>query len=595
MSNMSNMKTIITPTPEDLDPRRQAMHLYWQGFRIARIAEILGEKAQTIYSWKRRDEWEKISPLDQMQITTASRYTQLILKDPKEPIDFKEIDLLARQLERQAKIGKYAETGRESDLDPSIIERASKGGKAAASAPKNVFSESQVEKLKEIFFSQLFDYQKGWYDAGDNRIRNFLKSRQIGATFYFAREALIDALTTGRNQAFVSASKAQAHVFKTYIQAFAREVDVELKGSPIILPNNAELHFLGTNAKTAQGRPANLYFDEYFWIHDFMNLRRAASGMASQKKYRQTYFSTPSSIAHPAYEFWKGTAYNKGKARKNWVDIDVSHQSLKNGRLCEDSQYRQIVNIEDALRGGCDLFDLDYLRRENSDEDFDNLFMCNFIDDAASVFPFEWMFACMVDSWTVWKDFKPFDIRPFGNRPVWVGYDPADSGDSAGLVVIAPPTLPGGKFRIIERLQFRGNNFKEQAEKIQTITNTYNVEYLAIDHTGLGRAVGQLVQEFYPAVTLLNYSLEQKRDLVLKSIDIIKGRRLEFDTGLQDVAKSFMSIKKTMTASGNHYTYTTSRTDDTGHGDIAWATMMAMFNEPWAGIEQNNSSIMEIC
>jgi uncharacterized protein YjcR len=51
-----------------------------------------------------------------------------------------------------------------------------------------------------------------------------LKSRQIGATYYFAREALLDALKTGRNQIFLSASKAQAHQFKNYMQAFVSEV-----------------------------------------------------------------------------------------------------------------------------------------------------------------------------------------------------------------------------------------------------------------------------------------------------------------------------------------------------------------------------------
>jgi len=43
-----------------------------------------------------------------------------------------------------------------------------------------------------------------------------LNSRQIGATWYFAREALLDAIAAGRNQIFVSASKARAHVLKQY-------------------------------------------------------------------------------------------------------------------------------------------------------------------------------------------------------------------------------------------------------------------------------------------------------------------------------------------------------------------------------------------
>ncbi|MCV5862764.1 oxidoreductase, partial [Escherichia coli] len=94
-----------TLTPEDLDPRRQAMLLYFQGYRVARIAEMLGEKVATVHSWKKRDKWGDYGPLDQMQLTTAARYCQLIMKEHKEGKDFKEIDLLARQSERHARIG----------------------------------------------------------------------------------------------------------------------------------------------------------------------------------------------------------------------------------------------------------------------------------------------------------------------------------------------------------------------------------------------------------------------------------------------------------------------------------------------------------
>ena len=64
-----------------------------------------------------------------------------------------------------------------------------------------------------------------------------------------------------------------------------------------VLPNGAELFFLGTNARTAQGYHGNFYFDEFFWTYKFQELNKVASGMAMQKQYRRTYFSTPSSIA----------------------------------------------------------------------------------------------------------------------------------------------------------------------------------------------------------------------------------------------------------------------------------------------------------
>ncbi|MCV5596962.1 terminase family protein, partial [Escherichia coli] len=175
----------------------------------------------------------------------------------------------------------------EADLNPNVANR-NKGPRRQPE--KNVFTDEQIEKLEEIFHSSMFNYQRHWWEAGKtNRIRNLLKSRQIGATFYFAREALIDALLTGRNQIFLSASKAQAHVFKQYIIDFAKEVEVELKGDPMVLPNGSTLYFLGTNARTAQSYHGNLYLDEYFWIPKFQELRKVASGMAIHKKWRQTY------------------------------------------------------------------------------------------------------------------------------------------------------------------------------------------------------------------------------------------------------------------------------------------------------------------
>src|SRR5690349_11870015 len=67
-------------------------------------------------------------------------------------------------------------------------------------------------------------------------------------------------------------------------------------------------------------------------------------------------------------------------------------------------------------------------------------------------------------------DFSPLLLRPFGYREVWVGYDPALTGDSAGLVVVAPPQVEGGLFRVLERHQCRGNDFEEQAEAIKQVT-----------------------------------------------------------------------------------------------------------------------------
>lgn len=202
---------------------------------------------------------------------------------------------------------------------------------------------------------------------------------------------------------------------------------------------------------------------------------------------------------------------------------------------------------------------------------------------------------CMVDSWVEWgEDYKPFAARPFGDRAVWIGYDPAETGDSAGMVVVAPPMVPGGKFRVLERHQFRGMDFAAQAEAIRQVTRRYWVTYIGVDITGLGSGVAQLVRQFFPNVTTFSYSPEVKTRLVLKAYDVIKNGRLEFDAGWTDVASSLMAIRKTITASGRQFTYTAGRNDETGHADLAWALFHALHNEPLEGQTAANTGIMEI-
>lgn len=508
--------------------RRTARHLYWQGWRISSIAQLLGLPRTTVHGWKDAEQWDKAQPIERVEGALEARLVQLIGKECKTGGDFKEIDLLGRQVERLARVHKYQATGKEADLNPNIDRR----NEAPKKKPKrNVFDDEQTAKLLDAF-----------------RITQF------------AFEACGVALT----------------------------------GDPIVLSNGAQIHFLGTNARTAQGYHGNFYFDEFFWTHRFEELNKVASGMAMHKQWRKTYFSTPSSIQHEAYAYWSGDRFNKRRAKADRIALDLSHARVASGFTGEDKVWRNIVTILDALEGGCDLFDIDELRLEYNADEFENLLMCGFIDDTQSVFPMSEMQACMVDSWVDWGDYKPFTARPFGYRPVWVGYDPSHTGDSAGLVVLAPPEKPGGTFRVLERLQWRGLDFEAQAEAIRQITLRYNVTFIGIDTTGLGQGVFQLVTKFYPAAKALNYSLDVKTRLVLKAKSVISKKRLQFDAGWVDLAHAFLAIRKTLTASGRNITFEAGRTDETGHADLAWACMHALDNEPLEGLTAANRGFMEI-
>ena len=566
-------------TAEDLSTK--AKSLYWQAFSITQISKEIGVSINTIYSWRRRYEWDKATPMQRVQDRTHVRYLRLVEKDDKTPKDFKEIDLLARQLDRFER-----------------HERRDQEKEKKAKTPKNHFTEEQITQLRALVFDSLYEHQKRWFKQWNRRNRFILKSRQIGATWYFAREALLRALETGNNQIFLSASRAQAFQFKRFIQKLAREIGVELKGGDAIeLSNGAILYFLGTSAATAQSYTGDLYLDEAFWISNFIKLRSVAAGMATQKGLRRTYFSTPSSEEHEAYPFWTGDQFNESRRPSDRVDIDTSYKALKNGKLCGDNIWRQIVTLEDAMKLGFDLVDIDEIRSENSLDEYATLYGCTFVKAGELALNYNANQGCGVHGYMpdAWPDWNPFAPRPLGNRPVWVSYDPNGSsgkGDSAGLIVLAPPAVPGGKFRAVERHQLRGMEYEEQAKFIKEITTRYNVQHIAIDGTGIGDAVYQLVIKFFPQAVKYNYSPVLKRSMVLKMLMVIRAGRFEFDAGMMDLAQSFMTVRKV--TAGGVITYQSDRARGSNHGDLAWATMQGIYNEPiGAEVTGDNGSFVE--
>lgn len=560
--------------------RRDARGLYWQGWRLSHISEHLNIPRGTLHGWLKAEKWNEAKPVERVEATLEARLVSLIAKDQKTGGDYKEIDLLGRQMERLARIGKYEKTGREVDLNPNIERRNAGPKKAPVSA--NSFTDEEIENMRSAFFESLYPHQRVWWDNRNHRSRGILKSRQIGATHYFSLEAFFDALETDRNQIFLSASKKQAFQFKTYINKFIYPiVGKTLKGETVKLGNNnAELIFLGTNARTAQSYSGNFYCDEFFWIANFKELFKVARAMATHKHLRKTYFSTPSSINHEAYEFWSAAHLKKGHRGAPPLEMDISHARLAHGCMCEDHVWRQIVTVRDAIDSGFDRIDLNDVLNDYSEEEFDNLYMCGFIDDSHSLFPMAILQPCMVDSWEVWSDFKPFTQRPLGYEPVWIGYDPSHTGDSAGLVIVAPPSSSYGKFRVLHVEQYKGSDFEAQAKAIKQFTEKYNVTNISIDTTGMGQGVYQLVQKFFPHVQGINYSVESKTRLVMKAQQVIRSHRLEFDRGDKDLAMHLLAIKRELTSSGRNVTYSAGRSGSTGHADLGWSLMNALSNEP---------------
>lgn len=568
--------------------REAAKKLYLRGVPPKEIAAQLNLNSERIiYTWAEKFGWALLLNELSVEEMINRRLAVLIDKDEKTDQQLKEMDklidhhvkLLKAHADAKAKVERHLSLGSSSKNDGNSPKNSSNGSR------KRSRKKNSIEHLTEDDFKgwheSLFEYQHTMRNNIKQRIRNILKSRQIGATYYFSGEALEDAILTGDNQIFLSASRAQAEVFRSYIIAIGKEfLDIELTGNPIILSNGAELRFLSTNSKTAQSYHGHVYVDEYFWIPKFDELNKLASAMATHKKWRKTYFSTPSSKMHQAYPFWTGDQWRKGKDSRAHIEFPTFDEFRDDGRLCPDKQWRYVVTIEDAANGGCDLFDIDELREEYSDDDFKNLFMCVFVDGSLSVFKFSDLEKGMVDA-AHWQDFKPNSKRPFATREVWLGYDPSRTRDNACLVVIAPPVVAGERFRVLEKHYWKGLNFQYHVAEIDKVFQRYKVTYIGVDTTGIGGGVWDLISKKYPREAhAIHYSNENKNRLVMKMIDVVEAKRLQFDAQHKDIAMAFMAIKRVPTASGNAMTFKAERSETTGHADAFWAISHAIINEP---------------
>ena len=548
-----------------------------------------------VYYWIRQGGWEDMLS-DEEPLTAVGRRITLLLDKASSLTkdELNELDRLTTVRERLLKqavkpapapAGEAAgepQEGRQGARGERSGRGDSSGKKREKKAKNDISGLTEVDFLDK-FISKMYRYQQELFAAKQNpltcRIRNILKSRQVGLTYYFAGEAFMDAVLTGDNQVFLSASRSQSEIFRSYIIQFAKQwFDIELTGNPITLSNGAELRFLSTNSSTAQGYHGHVYVDEYFWIRDFDKLSTVASAMGTHKKWRKTYFSTPSAVSHQAYPFWSGEEFRNSKRGKKIGGTWPTEASYTQGALCPDGQWRKTITLDDAIAGGCDLFDLEQLQLEYDEDKFQQLFYCKFIDSSQSAFGLKDLERCYSDL-SLWEDYDPELDRPFGNSPVWLGYDPSRTRDDATCVVVAPPLEPGAKFRILEKHSWRGHSFTYQAAQVKKLTERFNVQHIGIDITGVGYGVFDLVRDFYAKATPIHYSLETKNTLVLKAQDTIQGSRIEWDAGWTDIAQAFLTIKRGTTTSGQ-VTYSASRTDATGHADIAWAVMHALANEP---------------
>ena len=495
----------------------------------------------------------------------AERIIELTQMQQKNPLQLQELDILLRNT-----VGGGGGSNRSG-------RPAKKDAKRKPNFVDDISAADFDEKVKSLLFKYQLEWRRRRYHKKHYRERFYLKARQGGATYYFALEAFENAVRTGEDQVFLSASRRQADMFRHYMRSHARKMfGMELKGrDEIVLSNGAVLYFLSTRGETAQGRSGNLYIDEAAWIPGFDNFDDLVTPIATLKHFAITYFSTPSSVSHPSYKRWTGRDRDK--------NIDVTYAKLRKGCYCDDAVWRQTIKVHDYVKGGNKLIDIDDIKLRTKPNNWRQKFECEWLVDGDSSFKLSLLMRAHVEPEYDWKDVNLQAARPVGDRPVWIGYDPSGNGpDHSAAVVNLAPTAEYNKHRILETERWTKQTQAQQAECLKRLMLRYNVQEIVIDATGgYGEGVVQIVEEFFPLVTAFKHTVRSKDLLISKALDVFSERRIEYDRDEEDITNAFTAIT-TKTSEKGTTIYHTSRANGVGHGDMAWATMLAIHPEPAA-------------
>ncbi|MEF1204300.1 terminase large subunit domain-containing protein [Photobacterium damselae] len=579
----------------------KAKQLYLAGLTPKEIAQQLDiNGSRTVYNWINKEGWNELLSKFGLEYQLEQRIITLTNRDLKKQSELDELDrLVANLIKLQESTLKLKEKNislkeREANLasgnvsDNSNENSGRNTGKRRRKNKKNDIPGVDDPRWQQ-WIDSLYDYQKVHFDNRYRRERWTIKSRQIGFTFEAAGEALYIAAETGKNQTFLSASKAQSLVFRSYIIQLAQKYfDIELQGEIIRLSNGAELRFLGTNRNTAQSYSSDLYIDEACWIPKFEGIYETAGAMATTKDKRITVFSTPSTKSHGSYRVWSGAYWKSGNKERSDIPFPSQDTLRKYPQECEDKRWRYVVTLQDAIDGGNPNIDADDLRERCGEAAWAYLYCCEWMDEADSIFTLNALTKCIKDSY--WSDVDLSQARPIGDLPVAIGYDPARTGDLARCYVLAMPETKKDPFRVIEEFEFRGFHWSWQAEQIKNLTMRYNVQHIGVDVSGIGSGVGEMIKAFFPRAMLISYSQQSKQNLVLKVMDLVNTSRLLWPAEYRTIAPSFLAIKRKQTGHGT-MTFAAERTEETGHADSFFAISHAVACEDLNVAMQRPSTI----
>ena len=385
---------------------------------------------------------------------------------------------------------------------------------------------------------KLHQFQKDMY-LSEARFRLTVKGRQVGCSSSLAWEALaIAILYPDRTILFVSASERQATELLEYVKKafynkeFGLRLTEETKTS-IKFSNGSRILSLPNNPNTVMGfRADDVYVDEFAFYERDRQMIDAILPSTSHGG-RLTIWSRPAGKSGRFYSLYD-------EAKRGLNDFVVFEFPYT---VVEDETYRESVLS---------------IKKTMDDASFLSTYMCQFVDDKISFFPYELINKVVNDD---------LNQTPHFAMQLEIGIDFGKKIDSTVITIIE---LRDGKRFVRKIIELLGITYTEQLKQIIQICKEYNPIQVKIDATGIGERLYEELREELGGIIIPYIFTTQIKQMLITDLKIaMEDRKIEIPKN-EKLITQLHALEKVVNARTISFRHQTGK-----HDDYVWSLALA--------------------
>ena len=222
------------------------------------------------------------------------------------------------------------------------------------------------------------------------------------------------------------------------------------------------------------------------------------------------------------------------------------------------------LNINKAFKEGLLLYDEDgniagpeFLRANMDEEAYRRQYLCEFIDESSSYFPFSLIYNCI----GLWRGGA-------GGRYLGV-----DIGRKRDFTVICVVEELGGTFGVRKLEVLKRVNYETQKKVIRQMIVEEDIKRGLIDESGIGNQLSEEICREFPQMKGLYFTNANKEEMAIDIKRLLENNQIVLPDD-EALVNDIHSVKRLITASGN-FRFDAERTAE-GHADRFWAIGQAV-------------------